>query len=43
MVLIDFLFLDEIPNGYLIFPLKIDNKSDNNDDDVGSWTSSLTL
>ena len=26
---------DKIPNGFLIFPLSIDNRSDNNDDDVG--------
>ena len=37
--LIDLLLLKEIPKGYLVFPLKIDNKSDNNDD----YTNSLYL
>ena len=30
-----FLFLSDIPNGYFIFPLKIDNKSDIKAEDVG--------
>jgi len=33
--LIDVLLLEEIPKGYLVFPLKIDNKSDNNEEEVG--------
>ena len=33
--LIDFLFLKAIPKGYLMFPLKIDSKSDSNEEDVG--------
>ena len=35
MALIDFLFLEEMPNGYLILPLKIDNRSDNKEEEVG--------
>ena len=33
--LINLLLLEEIPKGYLVFPLKIDNKSDNNEEEVG--------